>query len=165
MGRWRLRSRRTVLVRPTAIPCMTGREPDNSEQTVPVEPPVHVERFPTHCTVTWKAGPLAQFVTALGAVDRVPPTASVVVDDASTAGRERQRVTDVGANETVRYLRVEPDTPWSLSWERRTWPVVSVSGAPPPALCRCLHLRTTDCEEWPDGALETFTRVGSSSAP
>ncbi|ERH09970.1 MAG: hypothetical protein J07HX64_01736 [halophilic archaeon J07HX64] len=138
---------------------MSGRGPETSEQTVPVEPPVHVEVFPTHYMTMWKADSLAQFLTALGAVDRVPPTASTVVDDSSTVGREQQSVADIEATETVRYLRVEPDTPWTVSWEQRTSPVVSVSGTPPPALCRQLHTRTTDCEEWSDDEVDSLVHA------
>jgi hypothetical protein len=138
---------------------MSGRGSETSEQTVPVEPPVHVEVFPTHYMTMWKADSLAQFLTALGAVDSVPPTASAVVDDSSTVGREHRAVTDIEATETVRYLRVEPDTPWTVSWEQRTSPVVSVSGTPPPALCRRLHTRTTGCEGWSDDEVDNLVRA------
>jgi hypothetical protein len=138
---------------------MSGRESTGSDQTISVEPPVHVETFPTHDTLTWKACPLAGFVGHVMDIDGISPTASTVVDDTSTAGRERCRVADLEASETVRYLRVEPDAPWRLSWERRTWPVVSVSGTPPPTLCRRLHQRTTDCDGWPDDAVRTLARV------
>ena len=138
---------------------MSGRKPDGSEQTIPVEPTVHVETFATHCTLTWKAGPLAGFLTAVDTIDGVPPAAPVVVDDTSSAGRERCRAPEVDPQETVRYLRVEPKKPWTLFWEQRTWPVVSLSGTPPPALCRRLHLRTTDCDGWADDAVQTLARV------
>lgn len=138
---------------------MSNTEANSGEQTIPVEPAVHVETFATHCTLTWKAGPLARFITALESVDTIPSTASVVVDDSSIAGRKRCRATALEARESVRYLRVDPDRPWSLSWERRTWPVVSVSGTPPPALCRRVHLRTTDCDVWADNAIEALGRA------
>lgn len=137
---------------------MHGGGPD-SEQTVPVEPPVSVELFPTHYTVMWTGGSLARFVGAVADLDTVSTTASVVVDDTATAGRECRRVTDLETAETVRYLRVEPDTSWTVSWERRTQPVVSVSGTPPPALCRRVHRQTTDCEGWSDDAFDTLARV------
>lgn len=128
----------------------------DDDRTVPVSPPVHVETFATHATVTWKAGSLARFLDGLGSLDSIPPAASTVVDETSTGGRERHPLTGVDASETVQYLRVEPDAPWTLSWERRTWPVVSVSGTPPPALCRGLHVQTTDCEEWSGNAVRTL---------
>jgi hypothetical protein len=137
---------------------MHGGGPDG-EQTVPVEPPVSVELFPTHYTVMWTGGSLARFVGAVANLDTVSRTASAVVDDRATAGRERRRVADLETAETVRYLRVEPDTPWTVSWERRTRPVVSVSGTPSPALCRRVHRQTTDCEGWSDGAFDTLARV------
>jgi len=138
---------------------MSGEGPDNGEETVPVEPPVHVEVFPTHQMAMWKADSLTRFRRALDDIDGVGPTAPAVVDDTSTAGREQYRVRDIEPGETVRYLRVEPDTPWTLSWERRTWPVVSVSGTPSPALCRRLHARTTDCDGWSDEAFDTLARA------
>ena len=138
---------------------MSGRGPDNTEETVPVEPPVHIEVFPTHQMAMWKADSLARFLAALDDLDSVAPTAPIIVDDTSTAGRKRHRVTDLEPGETVRYLRAEPDTPWTLSWERRTWPVVSVSGTPSPVLCRRLHTRTTDCDRWPEETFDTLVRA------
>jgi hypothetical protein len=128
-----------------------------SEQTLPVEPPVHVETFATHWTCIWKAGPLAQFLHSIGGIDSLSQTTRAIVDDTVTGGRERHRVTDIEVTETVRYLRLEPETPWTISWERRTWPVVSVSGTPPPVLCRRLHLQTTDCDGWADDVVRTLT--------
>lgn len=138
---------------------MSDGTPDGGERTVPVGPPVHVEWFPTHATVTWKAGQLAQFLRAVGDLDTVTPETATVVDDSSTAGRERRRVAELAASETVCYLRVEPDRPWRLSWERRTWPVVSVSGSPSVSLCRRVHLETTDCEGWSDEASNSLARL------
>jgi hypothetical protein len=137
---------------------MSGRG-RGDDRTIPVKPPVHVEAFATHCTMTWKAGPLAGFLTAVRNTDEISPTASVVVDDTSVGGRERCDVTEIDATKTVRYLRVDPDGPWTLSWERRTWPVVSVSGTPTADLCRRVHLRTTDCEGWSENAIERVARV------
>jgi hypothetical protein len=130
-----------------------GRE-CGGDQTIPVEPPVHVETFATHCTVTWKARPLPGFLTAVRNTDEISPTASAVVEDTSVAGRERCDMTEIDTAESVRYLRVDPDAPWTLSWERRTWPVVSVSGTPTADLCRRVHLRTTDCKGWSENAIE-----------
>ena len=137
---------------------MSDRE-HGSERTIPVEPPVHVETVPTHHTLTWKGGPLAVFLTAVRDTEQIPPTASVLVEDRSVAGRNERRVAEVDASETIRYLRVDPDAPWTLSWERRTWPVVSVSGAPPSELCRHVHRVTTDCDGWSGDAVETLHRV------
>ena len=131
----------------------------DSEGTIPVEPPVHVETFATHWTVSWKADRLARFLRGVGGIDSLPPTTTAVVEDTATAGREQRQVTDLEARGTVRYVRLDPDTPWTVSWERRTWPVVSASGTPPPALCRRLHQRTTDCDEWADGAVQKLARA------
>ena len=138
---------------------MFSRGSDGGERTVPVEPPVNIEVFPTHQMAMWKADSLARFLTALKKVDSVPPTAPAVVDDTSSVGREQRSVTDIEPVETVYYLRVEPDTSWTLSWEQRTWPVVSVSGTPSPALCRRLHTGTTDCDGWSEEALDRLGRV------
>jgi len=126
---------------------------------IPVEPPVHVERYPTHVTLSWQAGPLAGFVAALTAIDGIPGTAPVVVDEGSTTGRHRVRVTDLDASPSVQYVRVDPGTGWTVSWERRTRPVVSVSGDPPPPPCRRLHERTTDCDGWSADAIRRLDRV------
>ena len=126
---------------------------------IPVEPRVHVERYPTHLTLSWQAGPLAAFVAALAATDDIPGTAPVVVDEGSAAERQQVRVTDLDARPAVQYLRVEPRAGWRVSWERRTRPVVSVSGNPPPAPCRRLHERTTDCEGWSPDARRMLDRV------
>ncbi len=137
---------------------MSGRG-RGGDRTIPVEPPVHVEAFTTHCTMTWKAGPLAGFLTAVRNTDEISPTASAVVEDTSVAGRKRCDVTEIDATERVRYLRVDPDAPWTLSWERRTWPVVSVSGTPTADLCRRVHLWTTDCRGWSEDAVERIGRA------
>lgn len=134
-------------------------EESRTERTVPVEPPVHVESFPTHCTLTWKAEPLAQFLAAVEGLSEITPTTAVRLNDTSTAGRRVVSLSSVEPAETVRYLRVEPDAAWTLSWDRRTWPVVSLSGTVSVDRCRRMHLATTDCEEWADEAVETLRRA------
>jgi hypothetical protein len=143
---------------------MADGAPNGPRRTLPVDPVIRVETFATHRTLTWKAGGLSRFIEAVRGVETVAPAASTVVEDAAVAGRHRSRFSQVDADrDTTKYLRVEPEAPWTLSWERRTWPVVSVSGAPPAPLCRRLHLRTTDCPGWDDRAFETLRRLTSDS--
>jgi hypothetical protein len=132
---------------------------DAGRRTIPVEPSVHVETFAAHYTVTWKACSLARFLTVLGDLDEIPSTVSTVVDDTSVAGRERRRISSVEAGETVQYLRMEPDRPWAVSWERRTWPIVSVSGTPSAELCRRVHTETTGCDGWSETDVERLLKL------
>jgi hypothetical protein len=83
----------------------------------------------------------------------------VVVDDTAVAGRSRSPLSDLDDSDTIRYLRVEPTAPWTASWERRTWPVVSVSGTPTASVCRQLHLETTSGDDWTEAAFETVCEV------
>lgn len=132
-------------------------------RTIPVDPPVHVETFATHCTLTWKADELSAFLAGVRALEGVAPSAVAVTDRRDTAGRQRRELSDIeAATDTITYLRIEPPMPWTLSWERRTWPVVSVSGAPPPEPSRDLHLATTDCAGWDDGAFAALENVTAS---
>jgi len=136
--------------------------PDRHPQTVPVDPPVHIETFATHLTATWKAGDPSAFVDAVRDIETVPPSASTVVDDSADAGRRRIPLSEVAPERgATTYLRVDPDAPWTLSWEDRTRPVVSASGAPPAALCRRLHVSTTGREAWDDDAIATLRRATS----
>jgi hypothetical protein len=129
----------------------------DSPRTIPVDPVIHVETFATHQTLTWKAGTRSEFVEAVRALDAVPLAASVVVDDTAVAGRQHHAVSDLeSVSNTTTYLRIEPDASWTLSWEHRTYPIVSVSGTPSATLCRRLHRRTTDCSGWCDEAVETL---------
>lgn len=138
---------------------------DSDPRRIPVDPVVHVETFATHLTLTWKAGTRSQFVEAVRALNAVPSTAQVVVDDTAVAGRQHRLVSDLErGGDTIRYLRVEPDASWTLSWERRTQPVVSVSGTPSAAVCRGLHRRTTDCPGWSDSATATLHDLLTSSS-
>lgn len=131
----------------------------DGRRAISVEPTVHVETFAAHYTVTWKACPLARLLTVLGALDDIPPTVSTIVDDTSVAGRERRQISNVEAGETVQYLRLEPKAPWTVSWERRTWPVVSLSGTPSAELCRRVHVETTDCDGWAKTDVERLLKL------
>lgn len=141
---------------------MTDGESNDHRRTVPVTPEVHLETFATHRTLTWKAGGLSQFVAAVRAINAVTSTAPAVANDTAIAGRQRHHLSDIdGRRDTIEYLRIDPDAPWTLSWERRTWPVVSISGTPAATLCRRVHLRTTDCSGWSDEAFETLSQLTS----
>ncbi|MEZ3164110.1 hypothetical protein ABNG03_08180 [Halorubrum sp. RMP-47] len=143
---------------------MPDDAPERHPRTVSVDPPVYLETFATHLTATWKAGGPAEFVDAVRALETVPRSATTVVDDATTAGRRRVPLSEVVPDgDATTYLRVEPDAPWTLSWEARTRPVVSTSGAPPPGLCRRLHLATTECVAWDDEAVATLRRATSEA--
>lgn len=138
-------------------------ERGGQRRSVPVVPPVHVETFATHYTATWKADGLSRFVETVRGIDAIPPTSAVVVDRTDTAGRERRELSDIAVDGgATTYVRVEPPTPWTLSWERRTWPVVSVSGTPAPERCRDIHRSTTDCPGWRDADVETLDRLTAS---
>lgn len=135
---------------------------DDPARALPTRPPVHVETFATHYTLTWKAGSLARYVDAVRDSESVPPDATAVVDATDAAGRRRRAVRDLSAEATVRYVRLEPEPSWTVSWERRTSPTVSVSGTPTPAVCRELHTRTTACEAWSSAAIERLEAVAES---
>jgi len=137
---------------PARLGGMSDRNGDTGEQPISVSPTVHLEAFATHSTATWKAGSLAQCIETLQTSECIEPTATVVVDDTTTAGREQHAVDDITPTETIRYLRVTPAASWTLSWEQRTWPVVSMSGTLSAEACHQMHLGTTECSEWPDTA-------------
>ncbi|ERH06112.1 MAG: hypothetical protein J07HN4v3_01722 [Halonotius sp. J07HN4] len=138
---------------------MPDQNGGTGEQTIPVSPTVNIETFATHCTATWKAESLAQCIETLQTSDCIEPTATVVVDDTTIAGREQQSVRDITPTETIRYLRVTPAAPWTLSWEQRTWPVVSMSGTLSAEACRHMHVGTTECSGWPDTATATVKEI------
>ena len=144
---------------PARLDGMPDQNGDTGEQTISVSPTVHIEAFATHCTATWKAGSLAQCLETLQTSEYIEPTATVVVDDTTTAGREQHTVDDITPTETIRYLRVTPAASWTLSWEQRTWPVVSMSGTLSAEACRLMHLGTTECSGWPDTATATVTEI------
>ena len=138
---------------------MSDQNGGTGERTISVSPTVHIEAFATHCTATWKAESLAQCLETLQTSEYIEPTATVVVDDTTTAGREQHAVDDITPTETIRYLRVTPAASWTLSWEQRTWPVVSMSGTLSAEACRHMHLGTTECSEWPDTATTTVEEI------
>jgi len=141
---------------------MTNSKSNTRRRTVPVDPEVHVKTFATHHTLTWKASDLSQFATAIHAVGPVTPTTPTIVNDTAIAGRQQHPLSDTNVESTtIEYLRIEPDAPWTLSWEQRTFPVVSLSGTPPATLCRRIHLRTTDCSTWSDEAFEILRQLTS----
>jgi len=135
---------------------------DHPARTLSVQPTVHVETFASHYTVTWKGGPLSQFVTAVRNCELVPPDATAIIDMSDTAGRQRQAVGSLSAETTIQYVRVEAQPAWTASWERRTSPTVSVSGAPNPTVCRDLHQATTTCDAWPSAAVEEVEAIAES---
>jgi hypothetical protein len=136
---------------------------DGQRRKIPVDPPVHIETFATHYTLTWKADRLSRFKSAVQNLDTVPSSARAIINDTSVAGRQRVPVSAIDAeSETTTYVRVESDDPWTLSWDQRTWPVVSVSGTPPLTLCQHAHIRTTECANWNDEVVEILDQVIST---
>jgi hypothetical protein len=107
----------------------------------------------------WKARELSLFVNAVQTRKQVPATAATVVDDTTVAGRLRSPLSEVIKGDTVQYLRVEPEPPPTASWERRTWPVVSLGGTPPALVRRQVHLETADCGSWEETAVEKVYRM------
>lgn len=157
-------TRREALARPVEGKTVTGDQPDPPPRTIPVEPPVHVETFTTHLTATWKAGGPSAFIEAVRALEQVPGSAPTVVDNGEVAGRQRMPLSAVVPEaDSTTYLRVEPDAPWTPSWEARTQPVISISGAPPAVRCRRLHVATTDCPAWDDDAFAALRQVASEA--
>lgn len=136
---------------------------DTPRRELPVSPTVHAESFATHYTLTWKASPLSRFLTAARDCAAVPASASAVVDATDVAGRRRVDTSVLTADAAVRYVRVEPPAGWTLSWERRTSPTVSVSGTPDAAVCRELHRRTTACDRWPPAAVDALDALVEST--
>lgn len=125
---------------------------DTNTVTVPVDPPVRVERYGSHLSVAWRAGDLDRFLAV--ALEVVGATATAVVDERGVAGRQERPVESVAATDDVRYVRVDsgPSVP-TVAWERRTTPVVTLTGTPTAVTCRDLHLATTDCAGWEQAAL------------
>jgi hypothetical protein len=115
---------------------------------VAVDPPLHVETFASHASVTWTAAELGRFLDAVGACESVPAETTPVVDATNAAGQQRLSLSEIDPGRATTYVRVEPPAPWTLAWERRTEPVVSLSGAPSTETCRRFHLATTDCQRW-----------------
>lgn len=136
---------------------------DTPRRELPVSPTIHVESFATHYTLTWKAGPLSRFLAAVRDCEVVPANASAVVDATDAAGRQRVDAAALTADAAVRYIRVEPSAEWTVSWERRTSPTVSVSGTPDAAVCRTLHRSTTACDGWPAAAVDGLDALVKST--
>lgn len=132
---------------------------DQPARTLPVDPPVHVESFPSHYSLTWSADGLERFLAAPEADPSVPGDVTAIVDARDAAGRQELPLGAVNTGEATTYVRVEPPVPWTLAWERRTMPTVSLTGTPTPRTVRRLHLATTDCEGWTDEAIGTARRL------
>lgn len=133
------------------------------QRTVPVNPSIHVETFATHCTVRWKASGLVPFTEAARDVDNIPPSTTVVTNSPDVAGRQQHELSTLGGERSkATFVSLQPPAPWTLSWERWTWHIVSVSGTPSPGLCRDIHRATTDCSGWYDGALVRVERMTAS---
>jgi|APHM01.1.fsa_nt_gi hypothetical protein len=140
-------------------------DPDHGRETegprsIAVDPPVHVESYPSHTSLSWTAGGIDQFVAALRASEAVPAETTPIVDATTAAGQRRLRLHAIDTTSgATKYVRVEPSAPWTLSWERRTEPVVSLTGSPSPATCRTFHVATTACVEWTPLQRETLSRL------
>ncbi|ERH03787.1 MAG: hypothetical protein A07HR60_00562 [uncultured archaeon A07HR60] len=120
---------------------------DTPRRNVPVEPPVHIEVFATHYSLTWQANGVSAFIDAIADIESVPPEPTPVVDATDTAGRERRHLAEI-EGDVIRYVRLDAPESWSVSWERRTTPTISLSGSPSPSLCPRVHQETTDCGSW-----------------
>ena len=129
---------------------------------VTATPPVHVERSAAGASVAWRAGPLTRALGAVRDSPVLPSGATAVVDDRSVAGRRRRTLADATATGSVVYLRVESSAPWTVAWERRTDPVVVVTGRPAPATVRVLHRATTDGPD--DGGWDDDARAALAAA-
>lgn len=133
---------------------------DEAATEFPVSPPIYVERYASHVSLSWQAGDLDRFLGTVTDLDSVPADPAFVVDATNAAGQRRIPLSDIDTTtRATTYVRVDPDTPWTVAWERRTTPVVSLSGAPTALACRRLHHGTTDCEQWPAGQLQTLSRL------
>lgn len=122
---------------------------NDSPRTIGVDPSVHVESYRSHVSLSWTALGLERFVAALRTAEAVPSTATLTVDATDTAGRYRTTPNEIETTaETIKYVRVDPSPPWTLSWERRTDPVVSLAGSPSAPTCRSFHTATTLCNKW-----------------
>lgn len=154
--------RETLLSPVERRPVTRDTGPGGHGRTVPVEPTIHVETFANHCSLTWTADGLATFVGAVRGLATVSAEATTIVDATDTPGRQQRRLSALDPDlDTVRYVRVEPSPPWTVSWEQRTWPVVSLSGTPTPALCRSIHTATTGCQAWDGAALDAVESMTS----
>lgn len=130
--------------------------PEETEP-VPVDPPVHVEQYVGHASLSWTAGGVERLVeTAKGTSVEAP----AVVDATNTAGRRRVELTDIDTTTgATTYVRVEPERPWTVAWERRSTPVVTLTGTPEATTVHRFHVGTTDCEEWGQSNRAQLTRL------
>ena len=130
-----------------------------SEQ-VPVEPPVYVETYGGHVSLTWTAAGVGQFLDTVRAAGTVPADTTPVVDATNAAGQRRMRLDEIDTSGgATTYVRVEPPASWTVAWERRTEPVVSLAGNPTVETCRAFHVGTTACSAWPTDAVSALTRL------
>jgi hypothetical protein len=117
--------------------------------TIPVTPPVHVEQYASHTSLSWTANGIEQFVAAVRTT--AGANTPIVVDATNAAGRRRLGIDEIDTTTAATtYVRVEPDRPWTLAWDRRSDPVVTLTGTPRPATARRFHVETTDCDGWDD---------------
>lgn len=133
---------------------------DDPPRTIGVDPPVHVESYRSHVSLSWTALGLERFVAALRAAESVSPRATLTVDATDAAGRYRTTPDEIEtAADTINYVRADSSSPWTLSWERRTDPVVSLAGSPSVPTCRSFHTATTSCSEWRPTACDALARA------
>jgi hypothetical protein len=108
---------------------------------------------------------LSEFLTVVRRLDTVAPGTPAVVDDEAIAGRQQQEFAAVSPKESLKYIKLTPAADWRVSWERRTWPIVSVSGTPSSELCRQLHVETTGCDGWSEGNISQFHELTENILP
>lgn len=114
--------------------------------TVTVDPAVHIERYASHVSLSWTAGSVGRFVETVRSVSADAPA---VVDATNAAGRRQVELTDIDTTTgATTYVRAEPERPWTVAWERRSTPVVTLTGTPTVTTTRRVHTGTTDCEGW-----------------
>lgn len=139
------------------------RDPKRSvmnSQLIAAEPPIHVETYPTHTSLSWTGDGIDQFVAALQTVKPITADAPTVINATTTAGQVQRQLCDLDTpNNAINYLRVDPPVPWTLSWERRTEPVVSMTGSPSPETCQTLHIATTACMAWDASQRTALSRI------
>ncbi|RCU44223.1 hypothetical protein DU504_15625 [Haloplanus salinus] len=115
--------------------------PDDTER-VSVDPPIHVEQYQGHRSLSWRVPDFGDLLAAVRAAADVSPRASTVVDATDTGGRRRVPLRAVDPDPTITYVRVEPAMAWRLAWQRRTENVAVLTGTPASATVRELHRAT-----------------------
>ena len=131
--------------------------PDRSVR-VPVTPPIHIEEYPTHASLTWHVPELSRALDAVCDLDSVSSDASAVVDATNAAGRRRLSLSAVDPGPATTYVRVEPGASWTFAWERRTTSVCVLTGTPAGATVRRLH-RATGGDGWNPAADRRLTQA------